>query len=63
MEQAFYKDRLADSFNLDVLVPDKYQRDIVHSIIYEELVQGIVSAKSRAKYVDVIKDLVGRGAQ
>ena len=38
-------------------------RQIVHRIIYEELVRGEVRAESRAAYRAIIAELVGRGAE
>lgn len=62
MEQAFYRDRLADQ-GLDVLVPDEPDRTTVHRVIYDELVTGIVRDDSRQAYVAVARRLVERGAQ
>lgn len=63
MEQDFYKKRLIDLYGLDVLIPDDEGRKIVHRIIYEELVIGVVKDESRALYRDVIASLVERGAE
>lgn len=63
MEQDFYKGRLADKFGLDVVVPDAEDRAIVHRIIYEELVAGIVKDASRTAYRAVIARLVDQGVQ
>ena len=63
MEQEFYKGRLRDRFGLEVLVPDEADRAIVHRIIYDELVQGIVRDESRQAYGQVIARLVGAGAE
>ena len=63
MEQEFYKSRLTESFGLEVLVPEQAGRDTVHRIIYEELVNGIIRAESRAVYVGIAKKMVGEGAQ
>jgi aspartate racemase len=63
MEQDFYKGRLTDNFGLDVLVPNEADRAMVHRVIYDELVQGIVSESSRAAYVAVIERLVAQGAE
>lgn len=63
MEQDFYKGRLVQKHGLEVLVPDEHQREIVHDVIYNELCNGIVKAESRAKYVEIIQSLKGRGAQ
>jgi amino-acid racemase len=63
MEQDFYRGRLRQRFDLDVLVPDDAGRAFVHRVIYEELVRGIVQPDSRDAYRDVIAKLVARGAQ
>lgn len=57
MEQAFYKQRLADKFGLEVLVPRESQRQIVHRIIYEELCLGTIKDASRNQYLDIMQDL------
>jgi aspartate racemase len=63
MEQEFYKGRLVERYGLDVLVPDASGRDTVHQIIYDELVVGVIKSESKATYVDVMRDLVARGAE
>jgi amino-acid racemase len=63
MEQPFYRDRLIDKFGLDVLIPEADERAIIHRVIYEELVLGIVKDESRDAYKCVINHLVERGAQ
>ena len=63
MEQAFYKDRLAERFGLNVLVPGDADRTTVHDIIYGELISGIVSETSRQAYRAVIARLVADGAE
>ena len=63
MEQAFYKDRLADGFGIDVLVPGQEQRDVVHEVIYSELCLGVVSDPSRQQYLEIISGLREQGAE
>jgi aspartate racemase len=63
MEQTFYRDRLAQRFGLEVIVPDADDRAAVHRVIYEELIAGVVSEQSREAYRGVIARLVARGAQ
>jgi aspartate racemase len=63
MEQDFYKGRLAALHGLEVLVPDEQGRTIVHRIIYEELVAGIVAPASRDAYRIEIARLVEQGAE
>ena len=61
MEADFYRARL-ERHGLVVSVPDEPDRSLVHDVIYDELVQGIVAADSRAAYLRVIDRLVERGA-
>lgn len=63
MEQPFYVERLRMRHGLDVIVPTRAERGIVHDVIYRELVQGEVLDASRALYRDVIARLIGRGAE
>jgi aspartate racemase len=61
MEQPFYADRLR-ALGLDVLVPEGEDRTLVHDVIYDELVLGVVRDESRAAYVDVVGRLLDQGA-
>jgi aspartate racemase len=63
MEEDFYKGRLIKDFGLDVLIPNKEERDEVHRIIFEELVLGRIVPASRTRYLEIIDHLVDRGAQ
>jgi len=63
MEGAFYRDRLEEKHNLQVLIPGEKDREKVHRIIYDELVQGQIRESSRRVYQDVIVSLQGQGAQ
>ena len=63
MEQDFYKQRLADKFAIDVLIPDAQERETVHRVIYDELCKGIISPESKAEYLTIIDDLTQQGAE
>lgn len=63
MEQDFYRGRLSDGHNLEVIVPNQVDRDTVHTVIYDELCRGAVLAESRAQYKRIIQTLVDDGAQ
>lgn len=63
MEEPFYRDRLANNFGLEVLVPDRVGRELVDGIIYDELCLGVVKESSREHYRDVMAALVDQGAQ
>lgn len=61
MEQEFYRERL-ERHGLDVLVPAEEDRALVHRVIYEELVHGLVRPESRTEYTRVIRGMVDAGA-
>jgi len=61
MEQDFYRGRL-ERHGLTVLVPDEPDRTRVHDVIYNELVQGVVTDESRDHYLAIIDRLVAQGA-
>ncbi len=63
MEQEFYKGRLKDKFDLEVVVPNKYDIKIVHDIIYNELCLGEIKVDSKNEYLGIIHNLVNHGAQ
>ena len=43
MEKDFYSKRLAERYNLEVIIPEDTDREIVHRVIYDELVKGVIS--------------------
>ncbi|GEM90066.1 aspartate/glutamate racemase family protein [Oceanithermus desulfurans] len=61
MEEPFMRERL-EGWGLEVLVPEPEDREAVHRIIYEELVQGVVRDASREVYRGMMARLVERGA-
>ena len=63
MEQDFYKQRVADNFGIEVIVPEIADIEIVHKVIYDELCLGVVKDESRNAYLAVIDRLRGNGAQ
>jgi aspartate racemase len=63
MEQDFYVGRLRDRHHLQVLVPSRSDRRLVHEVIYQELCLGIVEERSRQAYRRIMRELAGRGAE
>lgn len=63
MERDFYKNILTNDFGVEVLVPNEVDREIVHTIIYEELVQGEINAVSRHEYIRIIEAAIKKGAE
>jgi aspartate racemase len=58
MEQAFYRDRLREG-GVETLVPTKNERDRLHAIIFDELVQGAFTPASRAEVIAMVERAVG----
>jgi aspartate racemase len=63
MEKDFYKKTLLEKFGIETIIPNQQEREVVHSVIYNELVQGIIKDESREKYVKIINRLHAEGAQ
>ena len=60
MTQDFYKGHLQSHHNITALVPDEAHREVIHTIIYHELCQGIITAESRASYREIIRHYAGK---
>jgi aspartate racemase len=63
MEDDFYRRRLTDQFQLEVVIPDEEDRKTVHRVIYEELCVGKIRPESKAHLAVIINQLVEIGAQ
>ena len=63
MEKDFLKTRLREKFGIEPIVPEKEDRDVVHSIIYKELINGEIRDESRQKYLKIMNKLNADGAE
>jgi len=63
MEEDFYKGRLTAKHGLAVIIPGQEERDLVHRIIFEELVLGEIKPTSKAGYRKIMNNLVSKGAE
>ncbi|WP_417446560.1 aspartate/glutamate racemase family protein [Kangiella sp.] len=63
MEQDFYKQRLIETYGLEVVIPNKADRQLVHNTIYNELCLGNIQDASRQEYLRIIKELTKSGAE
>ncbi len=61
MEQDFYKQTLINE-GFEVIIPEKEERNLIHSTIYNELVLGIISQSSKQAFITIIENLSKRGA-
>lgn len=62
MEDGFYAAGLA-KHGIEVVVPDSKDRDLVHRVIYDELIKGVILPSSKAKFQSIVTDLQNNGAQ
>jgi aspartate racemase len=63
MEEEFYRDRLTDTFGLNIIIPSTTDRHEVHRIIFEELCRGKIVEESRMRYLEIIQDMQRKGAE
>lgn len=62
MDESFYRDRLA-GHGFEVVVPEREERELVHRVIFDELVRGVLRPPSRDAYVRTIAGLADQGAE
>lgn len=63
MEEEFYKGRLAEKYGLQVSIPSQPEREIVHRVIYDELVLGKIRQTSKEQYSGIIAQMIAQGAE
>lgn len=57
MQEDFYKQRIIDNFDIEVVIPNIEEQNIIHDIIYKELCLGLIKKESRNAYIKIIKRL------
>ena len=62
MEEDFYKQRLKEVYNINAMIPAHTDREIIDSIIYNELCRGIIKESSKEKFKKIIGKLISVGA-
>ena len=62
MEMDFYANLLLEKFGVEVIIPEEQDRELLHRIIYEELVHGKVLGQSRELVKEMIRKLIQKGA-
>jgi aspartate racemase len=63
MEEEFYKGRLSQKYGLNVIVPNAREREVIHRVIYDELVVGKIRQHSKKQYIGIIEQMVNDGAE
>jgi aspartate racemase len=62
MEKDFFTNVLI-SFGIEAIIPNIDEREIIHTIIYDELSVGNINPVSKEKYLKIIKRLIKSGAE
>jgi len=63
MEGDFLRNRYKENFGLETIIPNEQDRIVIHNIIYNELVKGIINENSKKRFLKIIDKLVENGAQ
>ncbi len=61
MEEEFYVSKL-DEYGLSPIIPSENSREILHSVIYDELCFNVKTDKSRDKFVDIALEVQDNGS-
>lgn len=63
MEMSFYRDKLSDA-GIDTLIPESEEsRDYIQHTLKVELGKGIFRKETKERYLEIVDDLIGRGAE
>jgi aspartate racemase len=63
MQEDFYRQRLAERFDIEVIIPEPAQMAEIDRVIFAELCQGRFQPSARAFYLECIEALRRRGAE
>lgn len=63
MGKDFYTKILVKDFGLEILIPNANNRQVVHDIIYNELIKGQFTNSSKQETIKIIKELQSQGAE
>lgn len=61
MEEDFYIEKLMEC-GLEPIIPKKESREILHTIIYDELCFNVTTEESREKFIDISNEVIKEGA-
>lgn len=62
MEMDFYKKRFTQ-FGIESIIPNKPQKEFIHSAIMNELLKEIFKDETKNKFLNIINDLKSNGAE
>ncbi len=62
MEQTFFISKLKQQ-HIEPIIPDLYDRNFIHTTIFDELGKGIFKYETRIRYLEIIEGLKEQGAE
>ncbi|MHA4844484.1 aspartate/glutamate racemase family protein [Flavitalea antarctica] len=62
MELDFFKEKLT-SLGINTLIPDLFDRDLIHAAIYNELGKGLLLPETKSMLLTVMEELRNNGAE
>ena len=63
MTKPFYKDKLKNEFDINVIIHDDIEQKIINDTIYDELCVGIIKESSRRELLKIINNYKLKGAK
>jgi aspartate racemase len=63
VQQDFYRQRLAERFDIEVMIPAPEQVEEIDRVIFAELCQGVFQASARDFYLECLAELREQGAE
>lgn len=63
VQQDFYRQRLAERFGIEVMIPAPAQVEEIDRVIFAELCQGVFQASARDFYLECLAELRQQGAE
>lgn len=63
MEGDYYKNTLQNKYGIEIIIPEKNDREMIDKIIFEELCLGIIKQASKAVILDIIEKLLSKGIE
>ncbi len=63
MEKNFFSGRLKEKHNISCITPSPKERELIHNVIYKELICGKIVSKSKIRFLEIIENLKNKGAE
>jgi len=63
MEEDFYKERLIRKYGLELIIPDKKERQLIHEVLFDHVRTGKIDQSSKDIFKKIIRGLEEKGAE